>query len=105
MTTTADMNPNADLLDSLTARLERPAPRRSARALWEEAQRPACRPVPAPNLWREARAAVRTPLTERAAQAALGVLALGGVVWLGLEAAAFVSRFESFLAFARSVML
>lgn len=104
MTTSVDMNPNANLLDSLTARLERPIPRRSARALWEEAQRPASRPAPTPNLWQEARAAARTPLTERAAQAALGVLALGGVTWLGLEAAAFVTRFESFLAFARSVM-
>lgn len=104
MTTPADMNPNADLLDPLAARLERRAPRRCARALWEQSQRPASRPAPAPELWRDALAAARTPLVERAAQAALGLLALGGVAWLGLEAAAFAARFESFLALARSVM-
>lgn len=104
MTTTAVMNPNADLLDSLTTRLARPTSRRSARALWEEAQRTSRRPAPAPSLWREAASAARTPVTERACQAALALLALGGVAWLALEAAAFAARFEVFTAFTRSVM-
>lgn len=104
MTTNLAMNPNADLLDSLTTRLVQPTPRRSARALWVEAQRTAARPAPAPTLWREAASAARTPVTERVCQAALALLALGGVAWLVFEAAAFVARFEVFAALTRSVL-
>lgn len=108
MTTNLVMPPTADLLDSLTARLARPGPRRSAHALWEEAQRTRHRslpaPAPVPSLWREALRTARTPFTERVAVAALALLAAGGVAWLALEAAAFAARFEAFAALTRSVL-
>ncbi|MFN0069036.1 MAG: hypothetical protein ACKVYV_15535 [Limisphaerales bacterium] len=106
MTTNLVMPPTADLLDSLTARLARPGPRRSAHALWEEARRAPRRDVPAPgpSLWREALRTARTPFTERVAKAALALVALGGVAWLAVEAAAFAARFEAFAALTRSVL-